>query len=385
MSVPNPAVEPPMILVVNEDPQDLQRLANLLREKDYTVIVALTQAQALAKSKENLPDFILMDDGLSGVESPDFYSRIKTFSQEWEIPVLLLLSSAQSPKKSAKPEQSVNLKQSAKPKQSEQENSGNSDLFSSYSCRTIDYLVKPVHPHNMLSVIDLQLKLKHAEKMLSDYQEQNRLESDDRVRLAREKAELKESISEKERYIERMAIIDDLTGLYNRKYIMEQLASEIAKSRRYAHHLSLILVDIEGMSDINQIHGLPYGDQVLIRISQSLLDGLREVDMVARFGGKTFLILLPHTEVEGAEQTAERLEKSIMELQWDQYPVPLSVSRGVSTLSPDRMADIGHSNPRNILYHLIMKADDQLYRTKERERAQAEEKTAENEKSVNQD
>ncbi len=384
MSARNRAVEPPMILVVDEDPQDLQRLANLLREKDYTVIVALTQAQALAKSKENLPDFILMDDGLSGVESPDFCARIKSISKEWDIPVLLLLSAGQSPEKPKKPEIT---EKSAKPEKPEKKDSTNTDLFSSYACSTIDYLVKPVHPHNLLSVIDLQLKLKHAEKMLSDYQEQNRLESDDRVRLAREKAELKESISEKEQYIERMAIIDDLTGLYNRKYIMEQLASEIAKSRRYAHHLSLILVDIEGMSDINQIHGLPYGDEVLVQISRSLLKGVREVDMVARFGGKTFLILLPHTEVEGAEQTAERLEEAIMEFQWDQYPVPLSVSRGVSTLSPDRMADIGHSNPRNILYHLIMKADDHLYQNKERQRAQAqtEEKTDENKKSINQD
>jgi diguanylate cyclase (GGDEF)-like protein len=105
----------------------------------------------------------------------------------------------------------------------------------------------------------------------------------------------------------KLSSIDSLTGLYNRRFLEERLAEEMSRSRRYSRHLSLLLLDIDDFKKYNDSFGHLAGDQALQLISQSIMDTVRKVDIVTRFGGEEFLIVLPETEKSTARSIAERI------------------------------------------------------------------------------
>ncbi len=111
--------------------------------------------------------------------------------------------------------------------------------------------------------------------------------------------------------LEREAFTDPLTGLYNRRYLNRRLAEEVAVARRYGRSLSLLLMDFDHFKEVNDRHGHQAGDQVLVRAAQVISGGLRETDVLARFGGEEFMIVASHTPLAGAIELAERLRARI--------------------------------------------------------------------------
>jgi len=95
------------------------------------------------------------------------------------------------------------------------------------------------------------------------------------------------------RRIQRMAIKDDLTGLYNRRYAIEQLNQHWAEAKRYNHTFSCVMTDVDDFKAINDKYGHLEGDSVLVRLGRSLSEITRESDIVCRFGGDEFMVLLP--------------------------------------------------------------------------------------------
>src|SRR3989441_9059063 len=104
------------------------------------------------------------------------------------------------------------------------------------------------------------------------------------------------------RELERLSVTDDLTGLYNRRYLMETLANEIRRSRRLEHRCALLMADIDHFKDYNDAFGHLAGDEMLIKVARALRDSTREVDCVVRYGGEEFVVLLPET---GGGEAAE--------------------------------------------------------------------------------
>ena len=100
---------------------------------------------------------------------------------------------------------------------------------------------------------------------------------------------------------------DHLTGLHNRRALMERLTDEVARSRRFGTPLSVLLLDLDGFKEINDQHGHPAGDKVLVEVAELLLCGTRNVDTVARLGGDEFAVLLAGTSLESAGPVAERI------------------------------------------------------------------------------
>jgi diguanylate cyclase (GGDEF)-like protein len=124
--------------------------------------------------------------------------------------------------------------------------------------------------------------------------------------------------------IEKMAITDSLTGLYNYRYFYKRLMSEIARSTRYHHPLAMIILDLDDFKFINDNFGHLKGDEVLKRVAQAIHSGFRhldettfmknmEIDIAARYGGDEFVLILPETSLDGAIVTAERLKKILTE------------------------------------------------------------------------
>jgi diguanylate cyclase (GGDEF)-like protein/PAS domain S-box-containing protein len=109
--------------------------------------------------------------------------------------------------------------------------------------------------------------------------------------------------------VELLSITDDLTGLFNRRHALSVAEAEVARSHRYGHYLSLIMLDIDRFKEINDTYGHLVGDKMLKEVAVLLSKELREIDTIARYGGDEFIIILPHTDLEQARGIAERLRE----------------------------------------------------------------------------
>jgi len=165
---------------------------------------------------------------------------------------------------------------------------------------------------------------------------------------------LEELVSSRTTDLEKMANLDSLTQIYNRRKFTEVLNKELERARRYKHPLTLIMCDIDYFKSINDQYGHTQGDVVLQAFSKSLKDNLRTIDFYARWGGEEFIILLPHIPPKEAKMVAEKLCFAISRLTFEQ-DIKVTASFGVSCLQendPDEQA-------------LIKRADDALYQAKD--------------------
>lgn len=158
---------------------------------------------------------------------------------------------------------------------------------------------------------------------------------------------------------QRLAIMDELTGLYNRRYFFSSLESEIIRARRYGYPVSLLFLDLDFFKRYNDRYGHIVGDQLLRELGGILRKEIRTVDIPARYGGEEFAIILPMTQRSGAISVAERIRRRVMENPFCTGLIPsgthITISIGVSSFPEDaKDADM-----------LIRKADNALYKAKE--------------------
>ena len=144
------------------------------------------------------------------------------------------------------------------------------------------------------------------------------------------------------RIVERQALVDELTGLANRRQGDEALAAELARVDRLGGPVGLILTDLDDFKAVNDAHGHPTGDVVLRVFADVLRETVREIDVAVRWGGEEFAVILPGTEVEGACEVAERVRsalaaRSIFSL--DGVPIRITASFGVAASVPGTTAD----------------------------------------------
>jgi len=162
-----------------------------------------------------------------------------------------------------------------------------------------------------------------------------------------------------------LAILDRLTGVHNREYFMKRLIQEIDRANRFQFPLSLLMVDIDNFKAVNDTLGHPQGDAVLKIISKLIKKEVRAIDLVGRYGGEEFILLLPETglgegatSAAGALIVAERIRKAVDdEFRGMQKPLNLSVSIGVAVR---RFPEDRDTDQRE----LIRLADEQLYKAK---------------------
>ena len=112
--------------------------------------------------------------------------------------------------------------------------------------------------------------------------------------------------------LKKLPITDPLTGLLNRRYLLERLKDELARSERHVHPMSLLMLDLDGFKVCNDTHGHPFGDKILKDIAETLLKTVRSIDIMARYGGDEFVAILPETRESVAFDIAERLRTSVL-------------------------------------------------------------------------
>jgi diguanylate cyclase (GGDEF)-like protein len=153
---------------------------------------------------------------------------------------------------------------------------------------------------------------------------------------AQEFQRLKTQLVEMNRSLDLATRIDPLTGLANRRDIMEKIEQEHSRAHRHKRTYSLILVDIDDFKKINDTFGLNTGDEVIFEVSSVLRGCVRSEDICARWGGEEFLFLLPETGVDGALAVAQKVNQSVAmtEFKVNKPGIRLTVSLGVCEYRP---------------------------------------------------
>ncbi|MGQ9472770.1 MAG: diguanylate cyclase, partial [Candidatus Caldatribacteriaceae bacterium] len=163
-------------------------------------------------------------------------------------------------------------------------------------------------------------------------------------------------IGERKRYeftLLKLALYDQLTGLYNRRFLEEYLSKELERCKREKYPLSIAFVDVDSFKTINDFYGHVFGDEVLKAVASTMQKMVRASDIVARYGGDEFVIVLPRASEESALQVMRRIAKNLRGCQISDEPFPVRISYGVYTW-----------NGKENLAAIFQEIDRRMYRMK---------------------
>jgi two-component system, cell cycle response regulator len=194
-----------------------------------------------------------------------------------------------------------------------------------------------------------------------------RLENGDRVKLGNTIFKFISSKDMEAEYYDQLyqfSIRDGLTGLYNRKSFDDKLESEFSRCKRYGHHMSLVMIDIDHFKPVNDTYGHLAGDAVLTNLAKLFGRYFRSVDFIARYGGEEFVIILPETPVSGAVLTCERIRMAVAnnEVHVNQHTLRVTISIGIAEYNSDMSSAVA----------LLDAADKKLYEAKNNGRNRVE-------------
>ncbi|MEM8544123.1 MAG: diguanylate cyclase [Cyanobacteria bacterium P01_H01_bin.119] len=307
MSTTSP--ETKLILIVDDILDNLQIVDTILADFGYRTTYARNGEQALSQAQKALPDLILLDLMMPDISGIEVCKQLKSAPPTAEIPIIFLTAS-----------------------------SDKHSLSEAFTAGAVDYLTKPFDHVELLARISTHLELKHTRDQL-------------------QQALVK---------LKYLAATDALTGVANRRQILELGTKEINRARRYQRSLTALMLDIDHFKVVNDTHGHQVGDRalkMLTRIAQSVL---RKGDYLGRLGGEEFVAILPETDAAEAERVAERLRHTLAETNIldgstaldSSAPSPeavfITVSIGVTPL-----AAADHN-----IDDLIRRVDQALYRAK---------------------
>lgn len=283
-------------LLIVDDERQNRLLLTELLQEDYHVILAKNGVQALEKAREHTPDLILLDVLMPDMDGFGVIKALKSADTTRHIPVVFI-SALDSPK-----DEELGLELGA-----------------------VDYISKPFHPPIVRVRVRNQLHLVHQRRLL-----------------------------------EKLAMIDSLTEIPNRRRFRDVYEREWRRCMRSQLPLSLIMIDVDHFKVFNDTYGHAAGDKVLHHVAKAIQAALkRPADFVARYGGEEFVVILPELQIDQARQVAEMIRLQVEERR---IPYPesstcpwLTVSLGGATSNPH---DI------DIDTELFSRADQCLYSAK---------------------
>ncbi len=161
-----------------------------------------------------------------------------------------------------------------------------------------------------------------------------------------------------ERSLNKMILLDSLTGIYNRRHMDKRLREEFIRHKRYNRLMSIIMIDIDHFKEINDTYGHQFGDKVIKEVSDICSSKMRGGDILSRYGGEEFCSILPETDTRGAQKLAERLRKKVAKNSIpfnEETSVNVTISLGIAQLT-------GRTKTTD---DLIRSADTALYQSKQ--------------------
>ncbi|MEA1956297.1 MAG: diguanylate cyclase [Campylobacterota bacterium] len=288
------------ILVVDDSINNLDILVELLSE--YDVIDTTSGIEAIEILEEERVDLILLDIMMPDMNGFEVCEKLKTNPKTGYTPIIFITSKTDE-----------------------------ASIEKAYDIGGIDYIAKPFKAKELLAKVQRELKLNSLI-----------------VELKNSKAEL-----------EKLASTDHLTKLYNRRYFLDVAEHTLDLASRDLKKLSIAMLDIDKFKLVNDNYGHQVGDDVLVMVSNVLRNNMRKSDLLCRFGGEEFIILLPETCCDDskivADKLREKIESEVIELE-DGRTLQVTGSFGISSLIHEK---------DTILEQIIARADEALYDAKE--------------------
>jgi two-component system cell cycle response regulator len=290
------------ILLVESFAPAAQRISGILATDKDNVEVATNSAEALQRADKGHYDLVITGLQVGEEDGLRLCSNLRSHEETRQVPILLIVDEFEMPR-----------------------------LVKGLDIGVSDYLMKPIDANELLARVRIQVRRRR-------YQ--------DRLRTNYER-----SLS--------MALTDVLTGVYNRRYAMRHMEGLMRRVGDTGKALSVLICDLDRFKSVNDTYGHAAGDAVLKQFAQCCTQSMRNIDMVARFGGEEFVILLPDTDGENAVKAAERLCKRVAGTAMDIPDAPdgkltVTVSIGVACTSVPMSGE-----------ELIKLADAALYRAKQ--------------------
>ncbi len=296
------------ILIADDEPSNVRLLGELLKDS-YDIFVADNGQQVMELAAAVCPDIILLDVMMPRVDGYSACRMLKENSATSEIPVIFITAKTAS-----------------------------DDIVRGFEVGGQDYVPKPFNPQELFARVRTHIELKTAQERLRD----------NSLRLEDVNRKLSAALDQ----MEIMARQDPLTGLANRRYMLDRLEQEAARAARYGKKLSVAMADIDDFKAINDSRGHECGDLVLKTVSNIMKESIRTEDMVARWGGEEFLFLFPETPVAGASVIAEKI-RGLVESAAIMYrgrEARVTVTFGIAEYAPERSIDENISRADNAMY-----------------------------------
>ncbi len=287
------------ILVVDDDLDNLKLVSRTLEHMGYEVSTASSGEEGLKRLGEKTPDLILLDinmPGMSGIETLRLVRK-----NDKHVSIIFLTAKSET-----------------------------EDVIVGLDAGADDYIRKPFDPRELLARIKAQLRIKDLHDQL---QEAN--------------AKLKQLVD-----------IDDLTGLYNMRSIYKKLDFELDRARRYDGSIAAVMMDMDNFKAVNDGHDHLFGSFVLSEVGKIIRENIRTVDFAARYGGDEFLVVLTHSQGEGAKSFAERLRSKIAQYLFKQGKDEINLTSSIG-LAYCEDGDVGID-----ARELVRQADNALYQAK---------------------
>jgi two-component system cell cycle response regulator len=249
-------VTPILVLLVEDSAAIRALVRRMLAAGGHTVVEAAGGAAALTVCREQQPDVVLLDVEMPEMSGWDVLAAMKSDADLRDVPVVFLTG-----------------------------RSDTADMVDGLRLGAHDYLRKPCEPTELLARVQAAARVKRLQ---------------DELRQRNEELDL-------------ISRTDSLTGLHNRRHIEEYLTKLVSLARRNAQPIAVLIIDIDHFKSVNDGHGHDAGDAVLREVTARLAGSLRLEDMVGRWGGEEFLVVLPNTSIQGAAELAERLRRVVAE------------------------------------------------------------------------
>jgi two-component system cell cycle response regulator len=304
------------VLVVEDNPAYGQRLRRALAPDNDVLDIVSQPAEALARATEGDFDIILVSLALRGADGLRLCAQFRSQAQTRNMPLVALVEDGDYPIIAKALDLGVN-----------------------------DYILRSADSQEILARCRTQIRRRRYQDGL--------------------RASLERNVA--------LALIDSLTGLYNRRYLTAHLAALMDRNQRSGKSLSLLMVDVDHFKTINDTYGHATGDEVLAAIADRLSRNLRNFDTVARWGGEEFVVVMPEAEERIALVVAERLRSKVAEVpipvQHAAKEIPTTISIGVVIAGDDlgtpddllRAADAAMYEAKRQGRNRVVKADPQSF------------------------
>ncbi|MGA7934067.1 MAG: PleD family two-component system response regulator [Kovacikia sp.] len=312
------------ILIVHDTLDNLHLLSSMLNHQGYKVQAVHRGEMALAMINVTPPDLILLDVCMPEMDGYEVCLALKANPQTKDIPVIFISALDEV-----------------------------MDKLRAFDVGAVDYITKPFRIPEVMARVTIHLTLRRLQLQLKE--QNDLLKQEVRDRLAAEAA-----LQTANQELQRLANLDGLTQVANRRRFDEYLEQEWRRLQREQSPLSLILCDVDFFKRYNDTYGHQAGDDCLRTIAKALqVAASRPADVVARYGGEEFALILPSTPLEGAVQVARDIQSGIKQLQLEHRGSRISpfitLSLGVTTIIPE---------PGLSSALLVAAADHALYQAK---------------------